>query len=180
MKEIMYMSENPSMSAPWIAYAHKVIAAFEKDPDVTVDIGDADVSGGFLTIEIICKNYVKYLALQEILKRPEPISNVRIDMVFTYSGTERDKQISLYETALGGNPYFNSVIQLSDPREETVKYTFALFNNEIVQYFDDDISDYYGCNNMVPEDLFREVLKDDPEIRMCQVHMATNDGQVDG
>ena len=76
----------------------------------------------------------------------------------------------MMKAALGGNRYFNSVIQTSDPRDETVKYTFALFNNEIVQYFNDDISDYYGCDNMVPEDLFREVLEDDPEIRLCQVH----------
>lgn len=185
MEELVYMNDQdkegaPTISAPWIAYAHKVIAAFGDDPEIAVDIGDADVSEGFLTIEIICTNYVKYKALQEIVNAPDEISGVRIDMRFTYTGTDRDKRTSLYEAALRGNPYFNSVIQLSDPRDENVKYTFALFNNEVVQYFDDDISDYYGCNNMVPEDLFREILKDDPEIRLCQVHKDTDDEQVDG
>lgn len=161
---------NPKISAPWITYAHKVNAVLSADPDITVDIGDADVSGGFLTIEIISTDYIKYLALQEILNQPEPISGVRIDLRFTYTGTDRDRRISMLKAALSGNRYFNSVLQTSDPRDETVKYTFALFNNEIVQYFNDDISDYYGCDNMVPEDLFREILKDDPEIRLCQVH----------
>ena len=170
-------NEDANISAPWIEYLHKVNAAFGCDPGITVDAGDADASGGFLTIELLCKSFSKCEALKKVLANPGEIGGVRIDMKVTYTGTEHDKEVELYKTALQGNPLFNSIWETEDPRFHCT-HSFVLFNNEIVQFFNDDISDYYGCTNMVPEDLFREVLAPTAEVKFNQAHKEQNP-QVD-
>lgn len=64
---------------------------------------------------------------------------------------------SAYETAFSGNSIFSKVVSASIMG---LDLGYCIFSSEIVQFWNDDLSDYYGNFNGLAEDIAREVLKE--------------------
>lgn len=64
----------------------------------------------------------------------------------------------MIETALFANPYFYEVIPCRAPNQPNQVLT-AVFYPKVIQFWNDDLSDYFGYAHFVAEDVFSDVMR---------------------
>lgn len=151
-----------NLSPPWYTYHKKVQALFKDDPQVTVrNMGSTDSGNyGFM---ILISDKKKADAVKAILKNKIEMGNVTVTI--TILGPDEDDivgsadkdDISTYEAAFSGNPIFSRTVS------ETIfgfSAKYCVFNCEVIQFWCDDVSDFYGNYNGLAEDIAREVLNE--------------------
>ena len=86
--------------------------------------------------------------------------NVALRIVlYDMENVEANPGIKLYETIFSGNPILEDVQNLIDPAG--VNHGYVRFKPEVVQFFDDNLSDYNGNWSGLAEDIAREVFVND-------------------
>ena len=152
-------TENVALSSPWMTTYKKLVALFNADPDLNVLYDDATKT---VTIESV--NTYKIMALEKILKPSITFGNVTLNIKCLVKNGEEESLAALFKTAFTGNPHFSVV------EERTllgaVKETYLLFQPEVLQFFNDDCTDYYGNWNGLSEDILRDVMKDNIRINV--------------
>ena len=148
-----------AMEAPWFTYQKKVKALFERDPDITVggiyEPEDGTADFGF---DIEVKNHEKYLALDRALVKQRTFGNVPLSITLFDEENVNDAEdyAALFETVFRGNPILSDVKRAID--FAGTQLGFVLFRPEVIQFPDDDTSDFYGNWNGLAEDIAREVF----------------------
>jgi len=155
------------LSPPWVLYYKKLNTLFEYDKDVLV-IYDEDE----MEIKLYCSDNNKSEALSLLL--PNTISfgdvELKITVIPSNEKTNRVKiTINNPETAIyvlfnTNNDYVESVEVIPTPFG---KFTYVIFVKEVVQYFEDDLSDFYGVKSTLCEDIAREIFKDIDGVFFC-------------
>jgi hypothetical protein len=130
-----------------------------------VDRAPLDESAKPFKATINSKNPRKAAALASLVRDEHDFGNVSIRVVVLANGTtvtpfvptsaEELKDVIL--TALTGNPLFHEV-RIKSVFKPTV---FPMFKKEVIQFYNDDHSDYFGNYNGVCSTVFRELLFDD-------------------
>lgn len=148
------------LQPPWYTYHKKVQALFKEDDKVNVrelaDLGDGNYS--FI---ILVSDKAKAEAIKAIIKDKIEMGNITVTV--TVLGPDEngindiEADISTYETAFSGNSIFSKVVSASIMG---LDLSYCIFSYEIVQFWNDDLSDYYGNFNGLAEDIAREVLKE--------------------
>ena len=147
------------IEAPWYTHQKKVKALFERDPDITVgqiyepEDGDADFA-----FDIEVRNHEKFLALDRVLSKQKVFGNVNLAItLFDEENADGgDDLIALYETVFKDNPILKDVKDVLDPAGTRIGY--IRFQPEVIQFPDDDTSDYNGNWNGLAEDIARVVF----------------------
>lgn len=151
-----------NLSSPWTILYREIEAMFKQDPEVKVLLDE-----GRKVIKIYVNNAWKAAALCELMEEERHYGNVTvcIQVVPSNETADNDKHefanpMEIFETAFKNNPtlsYVKGQSQIFD-----VSY-YVVFKNEVVQYFNDDISDVNGnCSTLYQEiakDIFRKSLK---------------------
>ncbi len=148
-----------TIEAPWYTYQKKIKALFEDDTDIVVgDIYEPEDGSSDVAIDIEVKTHGKFMALDRVLVKHVVFGNVTLSIYLfdeeNANGTE--DYISLYKTIFSGNPIVSSVKEATD--FAGTRLGFVLFKPEVVQFLDDDTSDYYGNWNGLAEDIAREIF----------------------
>lgn len=154
------------LSPPWIAYYHEINELFRKDPSVNVTY-DEDA----MAINLYVTDPVKADALAQILPTEKNFGSIslKINVIpandvpgwpITYAHFS-----SIYEAALSGNDAFSYLRMV--PWDENKSFTYIVFVREVVQYFNDDISDLFGAVSTLYEDLARDVFIDKEGVYFC-------------
>lgn len=147
-----------SLSPPWITKTEELRALFGADPDIDVEYNDEAKE---VIIESV--NTFKIMALQKILVPSVTFGDVTLTIkCLVKDGSEGDVE-SLIKTAFTGNPHFSQVITAPTPYGEQV---YALFKKEVIQFYNDDTSDYYGNWNGLSEDILRNVLNENIRVNI--------------
>ncbi len=156
----MEKSAITKLQSPWYTYHKKVQALFKEDDKVNVrelaDIGDGNYS-----FMILVSDKAKAEAIKAIINDKIEMGNVTITA--TVLGPDEngvndiEADISAYETAFSGNSIFSKVVSASIMG---MNLNYCIFSCEIVQFWNDDMSDYYGNFNGLAEDIARDVLKE--------------------
>jgi len=141
------------ISSPWMTYYKKLVALFNDDPDLEV-LWDDDTKT--VTIESI--NTFKIMALEKLLDPTVTFGNVTITVKCLVKNGSEDTAATLFRTAFAGNPHFSKVVETTIT---AIDETFVLFKPEVIQFFNDDLTDYYGNWNGLAEDITRDVIKKD-------------------
>ncbi len=68
----------------------------------------------------------------------------------------------MIETALFANPYFYKVIPNRTPREPD-RELVAVFYPKVIQFWNDDLSDFFGYAHFVAQDVFADVMRENYE-----------------
>ena len=150
------------LSSPWITYYHKVQALFEKDDSVTVDF---DESNCFLNI-IVKEDTEKGEAIQKLF--PSEIvfgNNIMKINVITIKKEIQMPIAQIFVNAFKNNPIIEDVINKSDILRDNQIY--VMFQNKIVQFFNDDIYDYNGVCSTLYQDIAKDVFKDFADVHYC-------------
>lgn len=149
-----------TIEAPWFTFQKKLAALFEQDPDIYVgELGEIvdDAEGGYwLPIEV--ENHEKFLAMQRLMPAVKEFGSIKVCITIYDEENENCESdiASAFETLFKGNPIVKDVKSLVD--QAGTKHNYLRFSPEVVQFFDDDLSDYNGNWNGLAEDIAREVF----------------------
>lgn len=143
--------QNVGISSPWMTYYKKLVALFFDDPELEVKWIEDEKN-----IIIESTNTFKIMALEKLLAPVVTFGNVTITVKCLVKDGSEESVAAIFRTAFAGNPHISEVIE-----QETmgcIDQTFVLFKPEVIQFFNDDITDYHGNWNGLSEDIMREVI----------------------
>lgn len=153
--------EKIKLSSPWMTFFHEMQALFDSDPDVTVRLKEGDDTA----IEVYVCGAEKSEALEALLPASKTFGNVTVYInVIPDNPTEEKRKIDLFKTAFFGNPVVSYITTNADPFQNKVDY--IVFQNKVVQFFNDDISDVNGNMSTLYEEIARDVF-DDAGVFFC-------------
>ena len=142
----------PTMSAPWYTYVRKLKALFEADPEVRIFFYEDDN-----TVELTTDTVEKAEAIRMLLPPEVHFGNVLVK-VHVILPPQPDPDItSIIKAAFKGNPNFVDCLTIK-PEGTSNPFTFVIFENKVVQIWNDDISDANGLYSTLLEALASQVL----------------------
>ena len=139
------------LSTPWMNYARMIYAMFGKDPEITVTY-DQDENH----IKLLVDNQAKADALTKILPEAEVFGNVTVKISIVPSNKELSTA-DIYRQAFSGNPAFVDVLSSLNPYAP--QFTYILFKNKLVQYFNDQLNHPDGIKTITYEDIARNIFE---------------------
>ena len=153
--------ENENLYSPWETFRRKLKALFDGDEDITVgEIQECAAEDAQYALQVKVRGYAKYLALSQTLLRTKEFGNVtlRIDPDYADEQDETEYTASLYETIFKENPRLKDVRLVTDFTGS--KHAYIRFQPEVIQFPNDDISDYNGNWSGLAQEIAREVFAD--------------------
>lgn len=173
---------NINMVSPWVEYYHQVQAFFKYDDEVNVMFDDEAPE-----VKIYVTNETKADALTQLLPETKEYGNitlkvtvipVNVDDKRNYYNPYRGKcgkhtyrtnaapesSQELFFNAFRGNEAFafGDVVHL-----QTNDIIYFVFKNEVVQYYNDDLGDYYGQCSTLFQNLAAEIFKPVDNVHFC-------------
>ena len=160
-------NSNVQLSPPWITYFNEIKYSVGTDSDVTVG-PLIPVDGNYIILVKVMEDE-KSIALATLLQLTKEFGNVNVEVVVS----NRENQIvspipcpldvfeiaHLFQVTLGNNPYFQEVVvQPQLPGGPNAVY--PVFKPEVIQFFNDDISNLCQTFTAVASDVFSDVMKD--------------------
>lgn len=143
--------QKTGLSSPWVTYSKKIMAIFERDKDLTVNF-DQDT----YTITIESENTFKIMAIEKILEPQKVFGNITVTVKCLVKNAENESVAALFKTAFAGNPIVSQIQEVATPLSPSE--TYVIFKKEVIQFFNDDTSDFYGNFNGLSEDIMRDVV----------------------
>ena len=148
------------LSTPWVTFAKKIKTMFEKDPEVNVVYSNNDVE-----VKLYVDNYAKADALSAILPTEKTFGNVVLKITVVPSNVTLNR-VTLFRNAFANNPILNRVETVHPTQDSSINY--FIFNRDVISFFNDDLSDFYGMESTLAEDIAREIFDiEDEAIFFC-------------
>lgn len=147
-----------ALSPPWYLLQAQMKAVLQGDD--CVKVGNLTGKGREMKIPVTVCDYKKALALAGFIAKPHEFgSNILVTIEVTAGSTpvptqapRSDKEaFSMLSEALDGSRYFVKAGYVHDQ-------TFVEFSPTVIQYFSDDISDWYGMTNLTTAEAFKQVF----------------------
>ena len=166
--------KNVEMQSPWVTYYNKINALFGSDPEIEVNLDTTDSANPKITLYV--DNTVKANSINMLLKSEVDMGNIKL----TVSAVCPNNKVSsakagaaIIESAFKNNPIFKEAVTV-----ETLigNISYAIFQKEVIQFYNDDLTDAWGNFNGLAEDIMREVI-DDKNTAIATVNFCT-DGEV--
>ena len=159
-------SNGVQLSPPWYILRNKIFYLLDPDEELMVSELIEDKKGSYI-IKITSENGEKLEALKKVLKESFEFGNVTVKVEFEHV---RDDEITIedYETAFAGNANFVEAVETGKGLFQGLRY--IVFAKEILQFFDDDLSDLYANFNGIVADVAKEVCK-----KYENVYFSTDD-----
>ena len=148
-----------NMSAPWVVFYRQIEAMFKNDPEVHVVYSD-DTNN----IKLYVENTDKATALDRLLVKERTFGNITITVTVIPPNDEHFNDMSdwlmadIFDTAFNHNGAYNFCQTLEGIF--SINMTYVVFNKEVVQYYTDNLSDYFGqCSTLyqyIAEEIFNK------------------------
>lgn len=150
-----------NLTTPWVEYYRKIDAIFKNDSEVNV-LYNNDTR----EICIFVNNGAKANAIDTLLPDTINFGNVELTVnVIPSNGKKLEIPRNLYSVAFTGN----SAVE----RIETVEgifsnpITYIIFKKEVVQYYNDDLGDYFGVRSTLYETIAQEIFNSQEGVYFC-------------
>lgn len=166
--------DKAKLVAPWVHYYRKIEAMFKDDPEVIVEYDNENVK-----VKLYVDNLGKADALARILPQKKMFGNVTLTIDIIPTNTVgKSKLIDLFEKAFDGNPIVEEFQTVSSPGLSN-DVNFIVFENKVVQYYNDDAGDLHGLRSTLYEDIARELFPDVRGIYFCTQPECDSDLFID-
>jgi hypothetical protein len=154
----------PQLSPPWYTFWNQVNSALGNDPDITV--GPLNTGSNPYGIAVNVSGSDKARALATIVQSQQTFGNVVVQVQIFYQGqqaapiaiTSAQQLVQVVQMALGGNGWFVEVQSRPLTPISKAQVIFPIFQKSVIQFYNDDLSDYYSNFNGVVASVFSEVL----------------------
>ena len=153
------MEKKLELQSPWMSHVHKITMLFDKDPEVAVDWNEDD-----LKLTLYVDSQEKAEALDALIGGEVDFGNVKMSIVIVPANIVDRTMMNLFETAFKGNPavsYTRSIDAMG------FSAGYIVFKPEVVQYFNDDLSDINGFESTLYENLAQDVFKEHDGVFFC-------------
>lgn len=153
------------LSAPVYTYANTVQALFEEDQEIEIEeLVKTDIKGEYL-LKIKCSNPLKGAALSALLRKEVVFGKLKLitEVDTSDAKVETKDLLNMLNLVFAGNPLFSQAIDEIDSRFKTHKI-WCLMQPEILQFYNDDLSDYYRNLNISARDAAKLVCDDSLKI----------------
>ena len=140
-----------SASSPWMSFARKLYMLFGQDPDIRL-VYETDGP----EIKMYVNDIIKADAINKKIPNNVEFGNVSLKITIIPSNTEKSNG-DTFEKIFIGNPIFKGVVVDDDPI--SFGLTHVIFENKVVQFFDDQLNDPNGLESTLYEDIAREVFE---------------------
>ena len=141
------------LSPPWSIFYDEIKAMFAQDPDVKVVMDEDNY-----TVHVFVSNARKSAAIAKILEQERKFGRVTLKVqVPPPNDTDEvfENQFEVYQAAFENNPRLSYM----QPKRCIFDTSFfVVFKNEVIQYFNDDISDINGFCYTLAEDIARDIF----------------------
>ncbi|TMU87398.1 hypothetical protein FGG79_04530 [Bacillus sp. BHET2] len=155
------------VSPPWVTYFNELKYSIGQDLSVTVG-PLIPVGSQYLALVNVSDNE-KAEALATLLVPSVEFGNITLNTIVINNEQEivspipcplRSFQIAnLVEKALSGNPYFNQVV-VKQQFPGSPNSVYPVFTAEVIQFFNDDLSNLCNSFTGVASTVFADVMKD--------------------
>ena len=152
-------NEMVKLSPPWQTYRNELEAMFKGDPDVTIRYFDDEK----IIKLYVAKNY-KAEALERILRHEVSFGNVTLKIEVVPPNEDSQDILDIFEDAFNGNSSLRGTIPVETPFG---MYRYAMFNNKVVQFYNDQMDDPYGNKSMLMQDIARDIFADNLSVNYC-------------
>lgn len=163
---VVNTNKKVGISAPWVLLYKKIRAMFDQDTELEITELQQLIGTANYAFSIGSRNTAKLKAIEKILKSEYVIGNIKLFINFEYQENGDSNVITDIDiqTAFAGNPILSDVKKTDDIviRDGMV---FVLFEPEVVQFFNDDLSDYYGNYNGLAADIAKEIFVEQTNIK---------------
>jgi hypothetical protein len=166
MAELRRKEAQVSLSPPEVTYYNEIkFSIVRKDPLIRINPFRL-LPGGLVIVNLHVQGFRKAQALATLLVLNKTIGNIRVKVRVWTSQGKRVEPIerrlssleiaSLYRTAFRTNPLFKFVARR---RIFGRTFVYPVFDIRVIQFFNDDLSDFYSNYNNVAAFVFRNVLR---------------------
>ena len=148
------------MVSPWIGYYKEIKSLFQEDYTVKVKYDDSKN-----TIKLYVEDEEKADALAQLLPNRKVFGNITVNIDVIPANKVETPKIDLFRKAFEGNgavAYIETVDNASSNA-----FHFVVFQPEIVQYYNDDLSDINGLRSTLYQDIAKEIFGEREGIYFC-------------
>lgn len=145
------MSDETRQSAPWIGHCRKMQAFFAGDEDVYVGTFDPTDN----SVKVYVRGSDKAEAIGGFLKSEVEFGGVKLRVNVVPDNDAAPTTEEMLIRAFGGNPLFAGT---AVEEEHGGIVTYAVFEPEAVQYWNDNIGSCYGVETYTAEDVARDIF----------------------
>lgn len=143
------------LQAPWQTYFGKLRAIFGDDPEIDISADEGEKDKKF-NVSIKCSNSIKANAIKELLIPEVDFNGVVLKINVEDTSDKSKINRHIIEAALTGNPHFQGIEHVDDT---SFHMDYCVMKKEVIQFYNDDLSDY-NCNyNGLAEDIMNEICK---------------------
>lgn len=147
------------LAAPWLTFYNEVKALFEEDPEVKVTFDEEKYE-----LALYVENARKADALTQLMPEEKAFGNVKVKIKVVPSDGAQTK-LDLIREAFYGNPVLSYIWQAKTPFGD--EFDYVVFENKVVQFYNDNIRDVNGNKSTLYEDIARDVFGEDFNLCFC-------------
>ena len=148
------------LAAPWTIYYRQLQALFKLDKEIYIDF-DED----FGTIKLYVSNATKAEALKTLLPKNKKFGNVTVPIHVISGPDGAPKSESDVHDVFAGNDAVSYISVVDGIFNAQLIY--VMFKKEVVQFFNDNISDRHGLCSTLYQDIANEVFGEIPNVFFC-------------
>lgn len=167
-KQSVTAKKKTKLSPPWWTVYNKIKAMFEADPDVTIQpMKETEDKAGFI-IYLDTSDALKAVALSKILKLKYNFGNITLTVKVRVTNSQlkqsrSDTDYDNYLDALATTPAVIDIREVEDMFSN--KWIVIDFKKEVVQFYNDDLTDFYGNWNGLYTDIATDIFKYNPSVK---------------
>lgn len=154
------MNKKINLVTPWAEYFNQLGAFFKKDDDVRVEYDNEA-----MVIKIYVDGDAKAEALSKLLPTSKKFGNVEVKVDIIPANPLDASRIGLFKKAFEGNRAVADIETISDISSND--FSFVIFEPEVVQYYNDDLSDFNGICSTLYQDLAKELFGETEGCYFC-------------
>ena len=152
------------LSAPWQIYYKELCELFKHDSEVRI-VYDTDEQ----VINIYVENTAKADAMAAVLPMEKEFGaiTVQINVIPANPTFKKVKSVrgTIYEDLFRGNPIVDDIVTIEGVMTNPI--TYVIFKKEVVQYYNDSLSDAHGMCSTLYQDIASRVLDAGEGIFFC-------------
>lgn len=152
------------MSAPWVIFYREIQAMFAYDPEIHIIYDEADNN-----VKLYVEDEYKAGALMRLLPDTKTFGNVTLkitvyppnDTAMALIGDE-ETTAELFDLAFTGNSAYAFSKTLPNVFNDNI--TYVVFRKRVVQYYTDDLGDYYGQTSTLYQNIAADIFCERPGV----------------
>ena len=152
--------EKIKMVSPWVEYYRKIESLFAQDQNVKVEYDESSN-----TIKLFVEDQEKADALTQLLPNRKEFGSIVVNIDVIPANKIETPRVDLFRKAFDGNGALSYIETVSGISSND--FNFVVFQPEIVQYYNDDLSDINGLRSTLYQDIAKEVFGERDGIYFC-------------